>query len=87
MPAKVKLKRSQAAQLIKEIALVLAKEEHSETLNGDVVEGLIGVFKKHEVPLPKPCTGEAHGPNGAFIDHCGACMPNWEWVCPEVQVT
>ena len=24
-----------------------------------------------------PCDGEAHGPNGAYIDNCGRCAPRW----------
>lgn len=31
-----------------------------------------------------PCTGEAHGPNGAYIDNCGICAPLWgEVAVPE----
>lgn len=27
------------------------------------------------------CTGAAH--SNPFIDNCGVCMPNWEWVVTE----
>lgn len=69
---KATLTRAEAEDIIDQCrSLVLRLEPGLATV------ALSNIFRGHGLePLVK-CTGEAHGPGGAYIDGCMQCAPRW----------
>lgn len=81
----VEMKRSDAAALIDRIRLALAKERTGRRPS-PLCEDLEKIFKEADVPLPKPCSGEAH--TSPHVDNCGVCLHGlaYEWAGKPVKV-
>lgn len=80
----VDIKRSQAAEIIEEIRLVLAKTEADTSKNESLLRNLSEVFESHGIHALKECDGEAH--SNPFIDNCGCCAPRWGFTGTFVRV-
>ncbi len=85
------IKRKDAAFLLQEIALLVAKIEagdfqtdYANTTPIDVATGLRTLLASRGVAIPEKCYGEAH--SNAYIDNCSVCMPHWGWIAQEIKV-
>jgi hypothetical protein len=86
----VKIKRSQAAEVINRIREIIVLEREHRRVFTEALASPVGVqieeyLKTQGIDPLRVCEGEAH--RNAYIDHCGVCMPRWGIAGPDVKVS
>lgn len=84
----VKLKRSQAVEILRDIRKELyqaraCRPEHAARVNREMVGNLIKLLEANGIEPLAACPGEAHsvgeGMANGNIDHCSVCMGGEGW--------
>jgi len=77
--------RTAAAAIINDLTLHLDRwTQDTKTDRGEILAHLFDLIASYDIPVPHPCSGEAH--SNPHADHCGVCMPNWGTVQTPVRV-
>jgi hypothetical protein len=83
------IKRKNAASLIQELAMYVAREIHGPGQPPSRwAEDMQNILTAANVAIPRPCPGQAHLPEiGGRIDNCMVCLGgDWGWVQEPIKV-